>query len=117
MFDGGGDHKITCDGGLAGERFVDRSAGGGLAFESHAAREVSLRVEIDEEDALVRERQGCGEVDCRGGLADSALLVGDADDVIGHIANHDRPVSQLLFLLARKRVKPEIRCSTWNMRL
>ena len=52
----------------------------GLAFLSDAAREVALRIDVDEQDALVRERQRRGEVDGGGGFADAALLVGDGDD-------------------------------------
>ena len=64
-----------------GERVVDGAAVGGAALHAEARRQVGLRVEVDEEDALVGEGEGGGEVDGGGGLADAALLVRDCDDL------------------------------------
>ena len=55
-------------------------AGGALALEADAAREVALGVGVDEEDALVGEGEGGAEVDGGGGFADAAFLVGDGED-------------------------------------
>ena len=60
-------------------------AGCALAFEADAAREVALRVDVDEEDALVGEGEGGAEVDGGGGLADAAFLVCDGED-----SSHER---------------------------
>ena len=74
-----------CDGGgVGGQRVVDRAVGG-LALQADAAREVGLRVEIDEEDALLGHGEGGREVDGGRGLADAALLVGDGDDPGRHL--------------------------------
>ena len=51
----------------------------GLPFEAEAAGGVALRIGVDEERAVAREREGGGEVDGGGGLADAALLVRDGD--------------------------------------
>ena len=55
-------------------------AGAALPFLADAAREVALRIDVDEQDALVGERERGGEVDGGGGFADAALLVGDGYD-------------------------------------
>ena len=52
----------------------------GLSAEADAARQVALWVDVDEQDALVGERERRGQVDGGGGLADAAFLVGDGDD-------------------------------------
>ena len=39
-----------------------------------------LRIEVDEQDALLGERQRGGEVDGGGGFADAAFLIGDGED-------------------------------------
>ena len=67
------------------QRLVDRAGRGRLALQTDAARQVGLRVHVDEEHALVRERQRGGEVDGGRGLADAALLVGDGPDTRIHL--------------------------------
>ena len=62
---------------VARQRLVDGAADGGLALQAEAAGGVALRIDVDEEDGVAGEREGGGEVDGRGGLADAALLVGD----------------------------------------
>ncbi len=42
---------------------------------------VALRVQVDQQHALADVRQGSSQVDRGGGLADAALLVGDAEDL------------------------------------
>ena len=62
------------------QRVVDVAGGRALALEADAAREIALRVGVDEEDALVGEGEGGAEVDGGGGFADAAFLVGDGED-------------------------------------
>ena len=59
----------------------------GLTFQADAAGEVGLRVDVDEQDALLRQREGGREVDGGGGFADAAFLVGDGDHARGHYIN------------------------------
>src|SRR5690349_4283090 len=68
--------------GLADQDVVD-GAGEAAALETDAARRIPLRVPIHEQDALLGDREGGGEVDGGGGLAHPTLLVGDGDDA-GH---------------------------------
>jgi hypothetical protein len=42
-------------------------------------RFVALRIEIDEEDLEVLERERLRQVDCGGGFSDAALLIRDCD--------------------------------------
>jgi hypothetical protein len=86
-FDAGVEEEREAVEGLevAGEAVVHRARGGGLAAEPDAAREVGLRVDVDEEHALVCECEGRGEVDGGGGLADASLLVGDGDDASHYV--------------------------------
>ena len=56
----------------------------GLTFEADAAGEVGLRIEVDEQDALLGHREGGGEVDGGGGFADAAFLIGDGNHACGH---------------------------------
>lgn len=67
--DAGLGEKDIVEGVAAGD-FLDSDAGGG----------VSLGVGINQEDAEFRGGQGCREIDCRGGLTDSAFLIRDRDD-------------------------------------
>src|SRR5690606_948895 len=60
-------------GGRVQVALVDAAAHGGVA----------LGVEIDQQHPLGRGGQRGGQVDCGGGLADAALLVGNGDDA-GH---------------------------------
>jgi hypothetical protein len=57
-----------------------------LSFEAEAAGEVGLGVQVDEEDALLGEGEGGGEIDGGGGLADAAFLVCDGEDPGLHLA-------------------------------
>ena len=47
---------------------------------SDAAGGVALRVAVDEQHVLAGEREGGGQIDRRGGLADAALLICDGDN-------------------------------------
>ena len=53
---------------------------GRRAVEPHAAGSVALRIEIDDQDTLVFEREIGRQVDDRCGLADAAFLVHAGDD-------------------------------------
>ena len=55
-------------------------AGRRLPFLADAAGQVALGIDVDEQHALLGERQRRRQVDGGGGLADAALLVGDGDD-------------------------------------
>src|SRR5689334_24486378 len=66
------------DGSLSQQRFVES-----FAFEIlHPERTggVTLRIKIDEQNALALFRQGRAEVHCRRGLADPPLLIRDRSD-------------------------------------
>ena len=62
------------------KRFVHRAAGSPLTAQTDTAREVALRVEIDEENAFPGAGYRGGQVDRRGGLAHATLLVGNGND-------------------------------------
>ena len=70
----------------AGERVVDGAGRGGFALLADAARQVALRIDVDEQHALLGQRQRRGQIDGGRGFADAAFLVGDGDDS-GHLAN------------------------------
>jgi hypothetical protein len=63
-----------------GERLVDSAGGRSLAFEANAAGQVPLGVHIDEQYALLGDREGCGEVDCGCRFTDTTFLVGDGEN-------------------------------------
>jgi hypothetical protein len=46
-----------------------------------SACEIALRVDINDQHALVRQRERRGQIDSSGGFADAALLIGDGYDV------------------------------------
>ena len=69
---------------VAGERVVDGARAGRLPSQPDAAREVGLRIHVDEQHLLVRQCQRGREVDGGRGFADAALLVGDGDDAAPH---------------------------------
>ena len=50
-----------------------------LTLEPETTGEVRLRVEVDEEDALLGDGQRRSQVEGGRGFADAALLVGDCD--------------------------------------
>src|SRR5690606_4051380 len=82
---------VAVCGVVAGEGVVDGPGGPGAILQAEAAREVCLRVHVDEQDLLVGEgERGC-EIDGGGGLGDAAFLVGHGDDagVFGHL-NYSR---------------------------
>ena len=62
---------------------------GGLALQAEAAGEVGLRIEVDEQHALLGHGEGRGEVDGGGGFADATFLVGDSDDPGRHLWLYD----------------------------
>jgi hypothetical protein len=64
----------------ADQRFVGSAVQRALPLEADAARQVSLRVNVHQQDLPPLERQGCCDVDGGGRLADAAFLVGDGDD-------------------------------------
>jgi len=63
------------------DRLVDGAAGGVLAFLPETARGVALGVAVNEQDFSAVEGQGGGQIDRRGGLSDSTLLICDGDNL------------------------------------
>jgi hypothetical protein len=87
VLDLGGHHARARVGMIAGECRVDGDVR--LSLEADAAREVSLGVEVDEEDALFGHGERGREVDGRRGFADAPFLVGDGDDPGWHRCSVD----------------------------
>ena len=94
---GAGQLAIRAQHAVAAGLGVDGSFGNGRLAEQHVvdaecelalvdARthgRIALRVEVDQQHALTDPGQSGGQVDAGGGLADAALLVGNAKD-LGH---------------------------------
>src|SRR3569623_1998187 len=72
------DHFVQSN--LADEGVV-HCPGKPLAFQSDAARRVSLRVAVNQQRSLLRHRLSRCEVYCGRSLPDSALLIGDCYDL------------------------------------
>ena len=62
-------------------RLVDGAAGRVLALLSEAAGGVALGVAVDEQHFSAVEGEGGGQIDRRGGLSDSTLLICDGDNL------------------------------------
>ena len=91
----GGKKRERVDAGREDERSRvgivrhQRAVGAALAgatLQADAAREVGLRIHVDEQDALFGQRERRAEIDGGRGFGDAALLIGDGDDlrIIGH---------------------------------
>ena len=65
----------------AGEGLVDRPGRRAFAFLADAAGGVALRVAVDEQHGAAVEGQRGGQIDRRGGLPDSTLLICDGDNL------------------------------------
>ncbi len=76
---------------LADNRVVYRAADA-LAGDAHAARRVPLRIAVDEQRPLLRDRKARGEVYGGGRFTDSALLIGNGNDA-AHDVNVIRETS------------------------
>src|SRR5215470_8310208 len=63
------------------ERFVNRARLRRLASLTQATREVALGIDVDEQYTLVRKSKRRREIDCGGGFADAAFLIGYGYDV------------------------------------
>jgi len=83
--DGGGEHERAGVGRRVerGQRGVDGARRCGVALPADAAGEISLRIDVDEEDAPLGDGERCGQVDDRRGFTDAAFLVGNGNDA-GH---------------------------------
>jgi hypothetical protein len=70
--------------GVVDDGLEDIEEGGfdGVFFDPETGGGVALGVGVDEEDALIFEGKGSGEVDGGGGFADASFLIDDAED--GH---------------------------------
>ena len=86
---GSGDEGEVCDfrgeddlagGGVAEEEVVDGEAGF-VAGKAEASGGVGLGIDVEEEYGNAFKGDGGGQIDGRGGFADSALLVDDGDDL------------------------------------
>ena len=64
---------------LQNQAVVERAAGG-IAHEAQSPSAVGLGIAIDDEDAAFGASEGGTQIDDRGGLSDSAFLIGDCDD-------------------------------------
>ena len=80
VVDGGRQDEGVRIGVLASQGVVDRAAGGGGPLRPTPLVRLRLRIDIDEEDALLRHGQGSRQIDGRCGLGDAAFLVGDCND-------------------------------------
>ena len=74
---------IECDG--VDDRVIDRATE--RPVNPEAARRVALRVKVNDEDSISREREIAREVHNCGGLSDAALLV-RAGDRLAHSGPH-----------------------------
>ena len=71
-------------GGHGSEDVEEGPALDGVELDVKDAGCVGLGVRVDHQDAVVGAGQGVGQVDGGGGLADTALLVGDGNNGSGH---------------------------------
>ena len=78
MFDLGGKQGLF-GGGAGGEEIVDGEPLV-VAGKAEAGGAVGLGVAVDEENALAKKGEACGEIDGGGGFADSTFLVDDPED-------------------------------------
>ena len=65
---------------FAHECFVRRAGFRALPFETDAAREIPLGIDIDQKDRTSLEGERSRDVDGCRGLADPPLLIGDGDN-------------------------------------
>jgi len=77
------------DRSFADEHLVDCRPDAG-AINSGSARRVPLRIPIYQEGAALRRREARRQINSRGGLTDTALLIRDCDD-----ACHVQPMSRV----------------------
>ena len=66
------------------DEHVEHRAFDGVGVHPLAHRQVALRIEVDDENALARLSEGYAEVQRRRRLRDATLLVRERDDVRGH---------------------------------
>src|SRR4029077_3534425 len=66
----------------------------GILAEADAGGSISLRIAIDKQSSLFGERERCGQVNCSGGFANSAFLVGYGDDSAQLLSPRAGTVSQ-----------------------
>src|SRR6188508_3071217 len=79
--DPGRQNEIAHVDAVAGKRFVDRSARRALPLLSEAAGRVALRVAVDEQHVAAVEGERSCQIDRRGGLPYSTLLICDGDNL------------------------------------
>jgi hypothetical protein len=72
--------------GVADQEIIDAALIGVAAGVAQPRAGVALRVEVDQQDALLGGGQGRGEVHRRGGLSHAALLIRYRDD-----PSHENP--------------------------
>ena len=96
-------HERSRVGGRLGgcEGVVNGAVWCGLPFLTQPARQVALRVGVDEENSLVRQRQRRREVDHRRGLADAAFLIGDRNDSTHKMCYINNLLMDNLFMVVR----------------
>ena len=86
---------------------VHRRNGGSV--DPEAARRIPLGIEVDDQDAVTRQREIAGEVDDRSGLADAALLVCTGDGA-AHLGPRRRVIHGIEFY----HCGPLRPCSGWR---
>ena len=77
---------------LTGREHIECGRAIDSRHDSDVQRGMGLRIEIDQTDVPAGARQRHGEVDRRGGLADSTLLVGHGDSA--HAGSSSKPAGQ-----------------------
>jgi hypothetical protein len=88
-----------------------------LPLETDAAGEIGLGIQIDEQDALLRHREGRPKIDGSRGFADAAFLVRNCADLcrgrhLGYMTNKGTINAKRIALGAS-----DDECFTWNIPL
>ena len=83
--------------GDAADEHVIHAMRQAVLVHARSHRGIALRVHIHQQHALPDAGQPCGEIDGRGGFANAAFLVGDAEDA-GHDENGARRMKTLAVL-------------------
>ena len=100
---------------LACQDIVGRTAPG-APIDTESSRGVTLRIEIDNQHVLADSGKRRAKIDCRGGLADAALLVGDREHSrwlrVGNSVHEGNEVGRIAIVFLRR----SRRRSWWRIR-
>ena len=98
-----------------GQSGVDRPGSRGGSFLADAAGEIALRVDVDEQNPLMRHRQRRRQVDRRRRFADATLLICDCDYPSHNWAfNQHACASEPILRIRNGFNSRQSQCSTWN---